>query len=74
MQAKPEGINTLNGIYNRAKLVEGQTLKLGESIQIDRSGYIYLSNIIKNLSMEGPAWPKQKKNKFLRFSIENGVV
>ena len=63
MQAKPEGINTLNGIYNRAKVVEGQILKLGESIQIDRSGYIYLSNFIKNptiSTMEEPECPKQK--------------
>ena len=38
--------NSLNGIYKRAKVVAGQILKLGESIQIDRSGYIYLSNFI----------------------------
>ena len=63
MEAKPEGSNTLNGIYHRAKVVEGQILKLGESIQIDRSGYIYLSNFIKNptiTTMEEPECPKQK--------------
>jgi hypothetical protein len=63
MKAKPEGINTLNGIYHRAKVVEGQIIKLGESIQIDRSGYIYLSNFIKNpiiSTMLEPKCPKQR--------------
>ena len=63
MKAKPDGINTLNGIYHRAKVVEGQILKLGESIEIDRSGYIYLSNFIKNptiSTMSEPECPKQE--------------
>ena len=63
MEAKPEGGNTLEGIYHRAKVVEGQILKLGESIQIDRSGYIYLYNFIKNpkiLTMSEPKCPKQE--------------